>query len=95
MFIKKFSHLTFIFDFDGTLVHSNQNKKDQFISLCSNQIEIEYMKTLIEKPELTRKEIFLFVLIVWIIQLIWSKYWLDKFKYGPLEFIWRKATYFK
>ena len=57
MFIKKFSHLTFIFDFDGTLVHSNQNKKDQFISLCSNQIEIEYMKTLIEKPELTRKEI--------------------------------------
>ena len=45
--------------------------------------------------ELTRKEIFIFVLIIWSIQLIWSKYWLDKFKYGPLEFIWRKITYFK
>ena len=45
--------------------------------------------------ELTRKEIFIFVLIIWAIQIIWSKYWLDKFKYGPLEFISRKITYFK
>ena len=44
--------------------------------------------------EITRKEIFIFVLIIWAIQLIWSKYWLDKFKYGPLEFIWRKLTYY-
>ena len=45
--------------------------------------------------ELTRKEIFIFVLIIWVIQLIWSKYWLNKFKYGPLEFISRKITYIK
>ena len=45
--------------------------------------------------ELTRKEIFIFVLIIWAIQLIWSKYWLNKFKYGPLEFISRKITYIK
>ena len=44
--------------------------------------------------EITRKEIFIFVLIIWAIQLIWSKYWLDKFNYGPLEFIWRKLTYY-
>ena len=45
--------------------------------------------------ELTRKEIFIFVLIIWAIQIIWSKYWLDKFKYGPLEWIWRCLTNFK
>ena len=45
--------------------------------------------------ELNRKEIFIFVLLVWAIQLIWSKYWLDKFQHGPLEFVWRKATYLK
>jgi len=33
--------------------------------------------------------------LVWAIQLIWSKYWLDKFQHGPLEFVWRKATYLK
>ena len=45
--------------------------------------------------EFTRKEIFLFVVIVWLIQLIWSKYWLSLFSHGPLEFAWRKVTYFK
>ncbi|MED5237922.1 MAG: DUF418 domain-containing protein [Chloroflexota bacterium] len=31
--------------------------------------------------------------IIWIIQLIWSKYWMSRFNQGPLEFIWRKITY--
>ena len=35
----------------------------------------------------------IFVLIIWIIQLIWSKYWMSRFNQGPLEFIWRKITY--
>ncbi len=35
----------------------------------------------------------IFVLIIWIIQLIWSKYWMSRFNQGSLEFIWRKITY--
>ena len=35
------------------------------------------------------------VLFVWILQLILSKPWLEKFKYGPLEWMWRSFTYGK
>ena len=34
-------------------------------------------------------------LLLIIIQTILSKYWLQTFKYGPLEWLWRSATYFK
>lgn len=30
---------------------------------------------------------------IWLIQLGWSKSWLDKYKFGPLEWIWRSLTY--
>ena len=35
------------------------------------------------------------VLIIWIMQLIWSKPWLKKFRFGPLEWLWRSFTYGK
>ena len=54
-----------------------------------------FLKVLFSDMELTRKENFLFVIVVWIIQIIWSKYWLERFNYGPLEFIWRRVTYLK
>jgi len=50
---------------------------------------------LFEDIEFTRKEIIIFVLVVWIIQIIWSKLWLKNFNQGPLEWFWRKLTYIK
>ena len=35
------------------------------------------------------------VFLIWIIQLIWSKPWLEKFRFGPLEWLWRSFTYGK
>ncbi len=35
------------------------------------------------------------VLLIWIIQLIWSKPWLEKFRFGPLEWLWRSFAYGK
>ena len=35
------------------------------------------------------------VLLIWILQLIWSKPWLEKFRFGPLEWLWRSFTYGK
>ena len=32
---------------------------------------------------------------IWILQLIWSKPWLSKFRFGPLEWVWRSLTYMK
>jgi uncharacterized protein len=34
-------------------------------------------------------------LLVFILQIIFSKYWLQKFRFGPLEWIWRMMTYQK
>ncbi|MDR1121273.1 MAG: DUF418 domain-containing protein [Dysgonamonadaceae bacterium] len=40
-------------------------------------------------------EVFVLGLAVYTIQIIISKYWLKYFLYGPLEWLWRSATYLK
>ena len=35
----------------------------------------------------------LVVMGIWVLQLIWSPIWLSFFRYGPLEWIWRRLTY--
>ncbi|WP_336985787.1 DUF418 domain-containing protein [Altererythrobacter aquiaggeris] len=45
--------------------------------------------------ELHRLELFGVVLAVWVLMLLWSKWWLDRFRYGPLEWLWRCMTYLK
>ncbi|SEJ70618.1 uncharacterized protein SAMN05192553_10927 [Cyclobacterium xiamenense] len=32
---------------------------------------------------------------IWMLQYIWSKPWLDSFRFGPLEWVWRSLTYGK
>jgi uncharacterized membrane protein YeiB len=36
---------------------------------------------------------FLIANVVFIAQLYFSKYWLSKYQYGPLEWLWRSGTY--
>ncbi len=45
--------------------------------------------------KLTRPELYLVVLAAWVVMLLWSKPWLEKFRYGPLEWLWRCLTYGK
>jgi uncharacterized protein len=33
------------------------------------------------------------VLAIWLLQVAWSKPWMEKFRFGPLEWIWRSLTY--
>ncbi|WP_165021144.1 DUF418 domain-containing protein [Dysgonomonas sp. ZJ279] len=40
-------------------------------------------------------EVFALGLVVYAIQIIISHYWLKKFRYGPLEWLWRSGTYLK
>lgn len=40
----------------------------------------------------SRAPLYLFVLGTWIIMLVWSKPWLDHFKYGPFEWLWRSLA---
>lgn len=42
-----------------------------------------------------RPELVLFVLGAWLAMLAWSKWWLERYRYGPLEWLWRSLTYWK
>lgn len=44
--------------------------------------------------ELRNSYTFLIGIAIVIIQMLWSKWWLTKFKYGPLEWLWRSLTFF-
>ena len=35
----------------------------------------------------------LVVFAIWILQLAWSKPWLEKYRFGPLEWLWRSLSY--
>jgi uncharacterized protein len=43
---------------------------------------------------LTRAQLYIVVALVWIVMLAWSKPWLDRFRYGPLEWLWRSLARF-
>ncbi|MGZ8999425.1 MAG: DUF418 domain-containing protein, partial [Allosphingosinicella sp.] len=42
--------------------------------------------------ELSRAELWLVVAAMWLLMLLWSKPWLDRFQYGPLEWLWRSLA---
>jgi uncharacterized protein len=42
--------------------------------------------------ELGRAELYLVAPLVWALMLLWAKPWLDRFAYGPLEWIWRTLS---
>jgi uncharacterized protein len=42
--------------------------------------------------KLSRGEAWLLVPPVWALMLIWSKWWLDRFYYGPFEWLWRSLS---
>jgi uncharacterized protein len=45
--------------------------------------------------ELTRPELYLVVAMGWAVMLAWSHRWLARFRYGPLEWLWRCLTYWQ
>jgi len=40
----------------------------------------------------SRAELWLVVVAMWALMLAWSKPWLDRFAYGPLEWLWRSLS---
>jgi len=41
---------------------------------------------------LSRVQLWFPVLAMWLLMLLWSKPWLDRFHYGPLEWLWRSLA---
>jgi uncharacterized protein len=44
---------------------------------------------------LSRAELWLVVFAMWVLMLAWSKPWLDRFNYGPFEWLWRSLARWK
>ncbi len=42
--------------------------------------------------QLSRIELWIPVIAVWALMLLWSKPWLDRFRYGPFEWLWRSLA---
>ena len=42
---------------------------------------------------MNRSAVLLFVLAIWALQVWWSQAWLNRYQYGPAEWLWRVATY--
>ena len=61
--------------------------------LTQTIIGITVFATLFEKSEMSRTGVWLFIICVWTVQILWSKAWLTRFRFGPIEWIWRCATY--
>ena len=43
--------------------------------------------------EVSRAGQVVFVVVVFSLQLLFSRWWLSKFRYGPMEWLWRAITY--
>ncbi len=42
--------------------------------------------------QLSRVELWLPVIAMWVLMLAWSKPWLDRYRYGPFEWLWRSLS---
>ena len=42
-----------------------------------------------------RAELWLLILPIWGLQIAWSSWWMERFHFGPFEWLWRSATYWK
>jgi uncharacterized protein len=41
---------------------------------------------------LSRIELWPVVIAMWLLMLAWSKPWLDRFRHGPFEWLWRSLS---
>jgi len=42
--------------------------------------------------QLQRYQLYYVVLAIWLVELAWSPLWLSRFRYGPMEWLWRSLT---
>jgi uncharacterized protein len=45
--------------------------------------------------QLQRYQLYFIVLGIWMFNLLWSRWWLSRYQFGPLEWCWRSLTYWR
>ena len=63
--------------------------------LSQTVLGVLILTVLLGGVDVNRTGILLFCLAVWVLQLWWSQAWLERFRFGPAEWLWRVATYRK
>ena len=63
--------------------------------LSQTVLGVLVLTVLLDAAPVNRAGILLFVLAVWSLQLWWSQAWMNRFRFGPAEWLWRAATYRK
>lgn len=61
--------------------------------LTQTLIGLATLGWLLDGVDLTRTMIAVWIVGVWALQLWWSSWWLERFRYGPFEWAWRCGTY--
>ena len=61
--------------------------------LAQSVLGVLILAVLLDDITVNRAGILLFVLGVWGLQLWWSEAWLNRFRFGPAEWLWRVGTY--
>jgi len=61
--------------------------------LAQTVIGIVVLRAILDRGDLSRTGIAVFIVVLWAVQVLWSRSWLRHFRFGPLEWVWRVATY--
>ncbi len=61
--------------------------------LAHTVIGIALWRVVFDQGDAGRLALALFVVAVWVLQYAWSGWWLERFRFGPVEWLWRCATY--
>ena len=64
-------------------------------SLTQTVLGVLVLTVMLDATPVNRAGLLLFVLAVWTLQLWWSQAWMQRFRFGPAEWLWRVATYRK
>lgn len=63
--------------------------------LAQTTIGLVVLGGLLVEVDMTRTMLLWFVVAVWLVELAWSEPWLQRFTNGPVEWLWRVATYLR
>ena len=61
--------------------------------LTQTVLGVLVLTVILDATPVNRAGLLLFVLAVWTLQLWWSQAWMQRFRFGPAEWLWRVATY--
>jgi uncharacterized protein len=63
--------------------------------LAQTTLGLVVLSWMLSEVDLTRSALVWFVVAVWLAELAWSAPWLARFTNGPVEWLWRVATYLR